>query len=130
MQISTFQALCLLPDGEQFTCFVKYRKKRGGTIKLKRQRTPLTLEQVVALFESSPVARLLRKPGIGYLVTVSGKYVKADAGKSMGLAADCGIRFTRRSKPKPTSPAPLLGDANDANFLPHLNERVSIGRNR
>jgi hypothetical protein len=96
MMISTFQALSLLPDRDEFVWFYKYSKSREAGVRLKRHRLVMTTEQVVELFESSTLARLVRSPGFGYLVMVGGKYVKADGKKAKKLADDCGLRFKKR----------------------------------
>lgn len=130
MQISVFQALCLLPDGEEFVYYTKYLHHSSGEIRLRRNPRILNLDEAVADIERHGVALFTRKTGVGYLVKGGLFYIKADGKKAKTFADANNIAFKPRKR-NTTSASPLLGDSADTKFLPGLERHgVSFGGNR
>jgi hypothetical protein len=97
MTITVFQALCLLPDSEQFVLLRKVAGKQPGYARLKRQRARLTVEQAVELVERGGSSQLKRSPGQGYVITAGRFFLKADGKKAKKLADSLGLHFKRKA---------------------------------
>lgn len=75
MQISAFQGLCLLPDGESYLAFRRIVKAGG---KSKWRRFAMDIEAVNKLAEQHYTTRLCQKKGIGYVMPFGNIYLKMD----------------------------------------------------
>ena len=97
MMIQPFQALCLLPDGDKFLLFVRYKDRRTETAKIRPMRKALGVEQAAEMIEASGSSRLVRAPGKGYLVAAGRHFLKADGKEAKAFADANGVKFKRRS---------------------------------
>ncbi len=100
MQISHFQALCLLPDGEKF---VAWRQSHTG----RRHKFEMTLEFAIATLEPHTTVSLDYREGFAYVLRCAPFYIKADAKKVNAYmkANKARFRFDQLKKRRKTEAA-------------------------
>jgi len=97
MQVSTFQALCLLPDGEKFVAFRPYWRGEKQTW----HRFEMSVEEVSKLAEASYTSRLCQKRGIGYVLPFGNIYLKMDRSRFLAFLDDNGLEVERTPAGRP-----------------------------
>ena len=81
MMIGVFTALCLLPEKPPYSAWVRSTKRnKKGKFSLSKLK-PVTVEEVVELFESEHSIYLIRRPNAGHFIRVRHVYVKPEARK-------------------------------------------------
>jgi hypothetical protein len=95
MQVSVYQALTLLPDGELFSVYRHITRRNKTKLSCKGS---LNLEGAVAAVEAVGIGRLTKITGVGYLIAIQQGYIKADGKKSKAFADSCGVKFKHRKK--------------------------------